>query len=144
MKQKLILLTLFVLLLVFLTGCGSQTLYMCKDGSIGGGIVPEQGVDTTYFCPNGKETTNVKTCTFTPVFVVDKKTAEVSALKYVQGYVVASGWQATLINVYQDEDWKAQIILSKRDQTGYETIVSVNGTTGTVTCETNCEYVGSN
>lgn len=139
-KNIIIMLALFLL---FLTSCGdTQTIYMCKDGSVGGGIIPEPSMDTIYYCPDGKQTKDLTTCKFVRPAVIQKKDAETAALAYVKGYVASEGWLVSLINVYQEEDWKAQLIISKRDEGGYETIVNIDGTTGVVRCQENCAYVG--
>jgi len=139
--MKRINLIILGLLLIFLTGCGNQILYMCKDGTVGGGVIPDTEKTTSYYCPDGKETSSLNTCKFEKPTLILKEDAEDAALAYVKGYVTSSGWQVSLINVYKDVDWKAQLILSKKDNAGYETIVMVDSTTGTVKCEQNCEYI---
>lgn len=113
---------------------------MCSDGSVGGGVVPE-GDKITYICPDGRETFSLDRCRFTKPFVITQVDAEKAALAYVKGYVAPQGWTVSLINVHPDEDWKAQLVISKRDEEGYETNLKIDSVTGVVTCEENCQYL---
>ena len=142
MKLKImkILLVLSLLSLLLLTSCGHQDVYLCKDGSLAGDqqIVKKNVV---FHCPNGKNTLDYNACTFEKPLKITQDVAKSKAKSFVDGYASASGWQSKLVTTYsQDGDWYAQIILSKRDQTPFQTIVKINGTNGLADCDKNCDY----
>ncbi len=138
--KKLLLAGLLILLLA-LAGCGAQKIYFCSDGSVGGNqqITSKNAI---YVCPDGIEVNTPLKCHFTLAPTLTSDDAKRNALSFVEGYVRANGWQTTLVNVYKNEDdYKAQIIISKHDETSYETIIKINGTTGVASCEEKCDYV---
>ena len=138
--MKFLFILLILLTLVF-AGCGAQHVYMCSDGSVGGA---EQITKSklVYHCPDGRLTKNIATCQFDPSASISKTDAEENAQNFVRGYVQANGWQTTLINAYQEEaDWFVQVVLSKYEETSYETILKVDGERGSVSCESNCLYI---
>ena len=134
----------FIVLIVamlFLAGCGSQYIYMCKDGTPGGNQQIEKN-KVIYVCPDGTETINLGRCSFIEQSEITQKAAEEKATDFVRGYVSSNGWQVTLVNVNQQEgDWLAQLVIQKREETSYETTVLVDGESGFVTCEKSCEYI---
>ena len=139
MKRLILLFSLITVL--FLVGCGSQTLYLCMDGTPGGAQQPEPGKNLIFICPDGRETENINLCTFEKQISISLRDAETKSLNFVNGYVRTSGWTATLINVFPEEgDFQAQIVVSKRDEQSYETTVQVDGRTGAVICKSNCLY----
>lgn len=138
--KKILLLSLFLLITVALVGCGEQHIYLCKDGSLGAGQVVDSN-KVVYHCPDGKQTLNYNACKFEKPLKITSEVAEEKALTFVEGYAKASGWNSRLVTVYpEDGSWYAQIVLSKRDEVSFETLVRVNGTQGVVTCEENCDY----
>lgn len=135
----------FLLALLFLTltltACGTQEMYLCSDGSFGGGQTVTSN-NVVYFCPDGRQTTNYNSCTFEKQIIILQKDAEVKALNFVNGHLRANGWQSTLVNAnVVDGDWLAQIVVSKRDSPSFETVVKVDGLTGFATCDRNCDYL---
>ena len=98
--KRAILIFLVVLSLV-LVGCGSQHIYMCSDGTMGGGVQLEKS-NVVFHCPDGKPTRDLSLCSFEKAVSVSKKDAEKKAFNFVQGYVSASGWSTKLINVYSE------------------------------------------
>lgn len=131
-----------VFLLLILASCSSpQTLYMCSDGTAGGGSVPDQSKEIVYVCPNGEEVTAYSECEYTNIFIISQKEAETKSINFVNGYVRSSGWSGTLINVYpQEGHFYGQVVISKSGEQSYETTVKIDGERGTVTCEQNCLY----
>lgn len=129
-------------ILVLAVGCGEQHVYLCKDGSLAG----DQTIDSkkvVFHCPNGKNTLDYNSCKFEKPITINQEAAEEKAMSFVEGYAKASGWSSKLVNVYSEEgNWFAQIVLSKREEVPFETIVRVNGTQGIVSCEENCQYQG--
>jgi len=142
--KRIIIFTILVTCVLFLTACGSQTLYMCKDGTPGGG----QGITSNnikYICPNGRETDDIGRCTFEKRISVSERDAEKAAVAFVNGFVSSDGWKTSFINAYREDGaWHAQLIISKRDEGSVETIVAVDGLKGTVSCEETCEYTNNN
>lgn len=132
---------LFCVLLLFLVSCSSQEIYLCKDGSIGGG----QGITSSkvvYYCPDGQQTVDPSTCSFEKPISITQKVAEKNAMSYVNGYVQSTGGRATLVNAYISEgEWYAQVVIAPRDESAYETLIKVDGKQGTASCENNCPYV---
>jgi len=128
-------------MILLLAGCGNQVLYMCKDGTPGGGQVPEKS-SVVFVCPDGTETKDITRCSFEKQTTVKRTDAEKFALNFVKGYVQAAGWQASLINAYTEEgEWYAQVVVSKRDENPFETLVKIDGKKGIASCETNCAYI---
>ncbi len=139
--MKKVLLALTLLSLLILSGCGAQKIYFCADGSVGGNqqVTSDKVI---YVCPDGREASSPVQCRFTVQLGITQDDAEAKSLSFVKGYVQANFWQSTLVNTYREgDDYKAQIIISKRDEASYETIIIVNGSTGSASCEENCEYV---
>jgi hypothetical protein len=138
--KKLLLISLLILLSLLVVGCGEQHVYLCKDGS----LAADQVIDSkkvVFHCPDGRNTLDYNSCKFDKPITITSKVAEEKSLSFVEGYVRAAGWSSKLVTVYaQDGNWYAQIVLSKKDQTPFETLVRVNGTQGIVTCEENCQY----
>ena len=139
--MKRTLLFVLVLLTLLLTACGTQEIYLCPDGSFGGG--QEATTDNLlYFCPDGMQTTNYASCTFDKQIVIYQDDAELKAINFVNGHLRANGWQAQLVNVNTVEgDWLAQIIVSKFDNPSFETVIKVDGVTGFASCDRNCDYL---
>jgi phage terminase large subunit GpA-like protein len=140
--NKSIVVAALLLLVLFLPACGSpQKIYMCQDGTIAGNQqITEK--DVLYICPDGRETSNPQQCSFTLPVAVTQKDAEQKATSFVQGHVQANGWQTTLVNVYRlEDDYQAQLVVSKFNEPSYETIVLIDGTTGVATCTENCDYL---
>ncbi|MCF7799218.1 hypothetical protein K9M74_04925 [Candidatus Woesearchaeota archaeon] len=136
-----LLIVLLILLTVVFTGCGAQKVYMCSDGTIGGGQDITNN-NVIYICPDGREAASPTTCRFELPFVIEKKDAEQKAFSFVQGHVQANGWQTKLVNVYPEGNiYQAQLIISKFNEDSYETTIEINGTTGAVACAQNCEYI---
>lgn len=143
MTMRTIMIVLLAILTIFLVGCGAQHVYMCSDGTFGGGEQIEKS-NVVFHCPDGKPTKDISLCNFEQAVTISKKDAESKAFNFVQGYVSASGWNSKLINVYSEEgNWYAQLVVSKRDETPFETVVLVDGTKGSVTCANNCLYQDS-
>ena len=139
LMNKLLVVGLVVCL--FLVGCGAQELYFCKDGTIGGGQYPADK-KIMYFCPDGTQTINPDTCRFEAPVTIKLSDAESRAKSFVDAYVRSDGWTASVINTYrEDGNYFSQIVISKRDETPYESIVLVDGTKGIVSCSQNCEYI---
>ena len=138
--NKLLLITFLLLSLLILTGCGEQHIYLCKDGS----LAADQEIDSkkvVFHCPDGKNTLDYNSCRFEKPLTITSDVAEEKALSFVEGYARASGWSSKLVTVYEEDgNWYAQIVLSKRDEVPFETLVRVNGTQGIATCEENCLY----
>ncbi len=130
-----------ILAVLLIVGCSSsQTIYMCSDGSVGGAVVPSSS-KLTIVCPNGVETDSVATCTFPNKLSISQKEAELKSINFVNGYVRSGGWISTLINVYPESgNFYGQVVVAKNGEQSYETVVEVNGTTGTVNCAQNCVY----
>jgi len=114
---------------------------MCQDGSVAGNQeITEK--DVLYVCPDGQETSNPQRCSFTLPVSITQKDAEQKATSFVQGHVQTNGWQTTLVNVYRlEDDYQAQLVVSKFNEPSYETIVLIDGNTGAVTCTENCDYL---
>lgn len=139
--MKRVFLLFLISLTLILTACGAQEVYLCSDGSFGGGQVAASD-NLVYFCPDGRQTTNYNSCTFEKQIVILQSDAEVKALNFVNGHLRANGWQATLVNVnVVDGNWLAQIVVSKYDNPSFETVVKVDGLTGFATCDRNCDYL---
>ncbi|MBN1175285.1 hypothetical protein JXA48_01440 [Candidatus Woesearchaeota archaeon] len=139
--MKRVILLILVTLTLILTACGTQEIYLCSDGSFGGGQVATSD-NLVYFCPDGRQTTNYNSCTFEKQIVILQKDAETKALNFVNGHLRANGWQATLVNVnVVDGNWLAQVVVSKYDNPSFETVVKVDGLTGFATCDRNCDYL---
>ncbi|MCA9477570.1 MAG: hypothetical protein KC535_00300 [Nanoarchaeota archaeon] len=139
--KKAVLFGGLILLSLLLSACGGQTLYMCSDGTPGGGQIPDVSKSLTYFCPDGKETDDFTRCTFVKEITITQKDAETKSINFVNGYVRASGWSGTLINVYPEEgDFYGQLVISKNGEQSYETLVKVDGVKGSVSCFQNCLY----
>jgi hypothetical protein len=140
--KKSILLISLLLLIILTTGCGSQDIYLCKDGSMAG----DQQItskNVVFHCADGKNTLNYNDCKFEKPLEITQKVAEEKAMAFVEGYTRSAGWSSKLVNSYsKDGNWYIQAIISKRDEVPFETIVLVNGSIGTVSCEENCEYQG--
>jgi len=138
---KQIILVSLLLLILLLTACGTQEIYLCSDGSIGGGQkVVSNNVD--YICPNGQHSTSYASCDFPDRMIITQKDAETKSLSFVNGHLRANGWQATLVNVNRvDKDWLAQMVVSKYDQDSFETVVKIDGESGFATCDRNCDYL---
>lgn len=135
-----ILISLILLLVLGLSACGAQKIYLCADGSTAGGQQAE-GKNIIYVCPDGSETKNVLECTFDKLATISSKEANLNAINFVNGYVRTSGWTATLINAYKDGgNYKAQIVISKQGEQSYETTVIIDGRKGTAQCDENCFY----
>lgn len=138
--KRLILISLVVLVLL-LSACGSQKVYLCPDGSVGGGQ-PITSNKPLYICPNGQQVTNYESCEFVNQVNLLESDAEVKALNFVNGYLMTSGWQSTLVNVNIVEgDWLAQIVVSKYDETSFETVIRIDGQSGYASCAKNCDYL---
>lgn len=139
--KRTILFSLLALVLL-LTACGGPDLvYTCIDGS----IPPKQEVtaNTMYVCPDGQIKADFNKCRFEKRAVISEKDAVIKAEEFVEGYVGANGWSPNEPNVYQDEGhWYAQVIVSKRGEVSFETVVKVDGERGIATCVKNCEYTG--
>jgi hypothetical protein len=136
--NKLLVVGLVVCL--FLAGCGAQELYYCKDGSIGGGQEPTSS-RLLYYCPDGTRTTDLLRCDFDAPITIKQDDAEDKAQNFVEAYTKTDGWSTRLINAYKEDGrYLAQLVLSKRDEAPYETLVVVNGQNGVVSCFENCEY----
>ena len=130
----------FTLLALLLSACGTQEIYLCKDGSLAGDqqITSDKVI---FHCADGKKTNVYDKCSFEKPLTITQKLAEQKSLAFVQGYSQANGWSAKLINVYaQNGDWYSQIVLSKRDESSFETIVKIDGIKGIASCEENCKY----
>lgn len=140
--MKKVYFTLGVLFVLFLVSCSSsQTIYMCADGSVGGSIVPTSS-KLTIVCPNGKEVESITACSFPNKLSISQKEAETKSINFVNGYVRTSGWSGTLINVYpQSGNFYGQVVVAKNGEQSYETVVEINGTTGSVSCAQNCVYL---
>ncbi len=143
MKQintKLVLITLLLMTMILLTSCGTQDIYLCKDGSLAG----DQQITSSkvlFHCPDGKLTMNYDYCKFEAPLKITQKVAEKKAKSFVDGYAQASGWSSKLVTTYAENGvWYSQMILSKRGETPFETLVLVNGTNGLTSCESNCDY----
>lgn len=140
MKRGVFLAGLLILLL-FLTSCGPQEIYLCSDGMPAGNQQPEKK-NIVFVCPDGTRTVDADVCKFTKLSSITQETAKVNALAYVQGYVVSNGWNPVLVNAnLVDGDWIAQIIVSKLNQESYETSVRIDGSSGFANCEKNCHYI---
>jgi len=138
-KKLFIILSLFSLL-ILLTACGQQDIYLCKDGSLAG----DQQISSNnvlFHCPDGKLTINYDACKFEKPFKITQKVAEEKAKDFVEGYIRTNGWSAKLVTTYkEDGNWLAQMIISKRGETPFETIIKINGTNGIAKCSSNCKY----
>lgn len=133
--------SILLIFVLFLAGCGSQTLYMCADGTPGGNQFPDASKELIYVCPDGLETDQIYKCKFVNKLIISPKNAELKSINFVNGYVRVSGWSATLINVYPEEgNFYAQLVLSKYEEQPYETLIQVHGETGLTTCVKNCKY----
>ena len=139
--MKRVILFVLISLTILLTACGSQEVYLCPDGSFGGGQ-QVQSNKVVYFCPDGRQTLDYNSCTFDQQIVINQKDAEEKALNFVDGHLRANGWQSTLVNVNVVEgNWLAQVVVSKYDNPSFETIVKVDGVTGFASCDRNCDYL---
>ncbi len=141
--KNILITTSILILLLLISGCtGSQTVYLCKDGSAGGG---QEIISTkvTYFCPDGKKAENYNECTFERVLVTEKK-ARNYAENFLRSSATVFSAQSSIISVYQEQgQWYAQGILSKRDVTSIDTLLKIDGVKGIVTCVSNCAYLNS-
>jgi len=138
--KKMLLVFLLLFLSALVVGCGHQDIYLCKDGSLAGDQVVDSN-NVIFHCPDGHNTLNYDSCKFEKPITITSKVAENKALSFVDGYTRASGWSSKLVTVYAENgNWYAQIVLSKRDEHPFETIVRINGTQGIVNCEKNCQY----
>ncbi len=140
-KISFLVIGLLILLSLVLTGCGAQHVYLCSDATIGGAIEIEKS-NVIYHCPSGSLTKDINACSFKKQMAVTESDARKNAIQFVEAYVTADSWKASLINAYSQEGaWLAQIVISKRDEQPYESRVKVNGETGEVSCLENCFYI---
>lgn len=140
MMKKLLLLGLLALALL-LAGCGPQVIHLCQDGSIAGDQVMTKN-NVEFVCPDGTHVRELDRCEFVKPLLIDQEKAGENALAFVEGYVYANGWNPVLVNVnLVEQDWQAQIVVSKYEETSYETTVLVNGESGFATCTKNCHYI---
>ena len=119
----LIIITLFLLSTVFLIGCTKT--------------------ETIYVCATGRETPDKDTCGTNKVAGVKKTEAETYASRYVSGYFSSYGGKSQLVSSYLDPekgDYFATFIVAERDSEPYETVVSIDGVTGQVSCSEKCDY----
>lgn len=141
--MKWLFLGLLVVLLsvsLFLSGCSSQEIYMCPDGSIAGDQ-EVSGQKAVYICPDGKTVRSSTQCNYPLQSTISQEDAQNKAQTYVQGYVQDHGWSSRLVNTYLDnQTWIAQVVVSKYDAQPFETTVHIDGQKGVVTCAQNCDY----
>lgn len=142
MKKRIALFAvlLALLLLVLLTGCGTQHIYLCSDGTVAGNEVITKS-KVVYHCPSGNLASDISQCSFSKQNVISEDQARENALNYVEAYVSSAGWKVTFINAYAEEgNWYAQLVIAKRGEEPYQTLVSVDGKRGSVSCLENCPY----
>jgi hypothetical protein len=101
--------------------------------------------ETKYVCPNDDVVIARDMCKTNAVASVTKKDAEQYAQNYVKAFFTQQGGKYQMVSSYLNRTTSshyATFIVSEREGTPYETVVVVNGLTGTVRCDQACEYTG--
>lgn len=96
-----------------------------------------------YVCANGKEVMDASECPTNKLAGVAKRDAETYARNYVNGYLAPRGGRAQLVSTYLDPDkgdYFSTFIVTEKEGEPYETVVSIDGKTGQVTCKEKCSY----
>ena len=115
---------------------------MCPSGVPGGG--QDITGDDVFICPDGTKTRSIDGCSYPLKRSVDRTTAKDNAQKFIIGYVRASGWNPNVVNTnFVNGSYETQVIVSRYEQKPFETILLVDGATGTVSCKTGCFYLES-
>lgn len=142
-NMKRALLTLLILVTILLTACGSQEIYLCSDGTFGGDAKITSN-KVVFVCPDGKYSKDYASCAFPNQYSISQKDAETKALSFTNGHMRANGWDSTLVNVnLVDGNWLAQIVVSKYDETSFETVIKVDGESGFASCDSVCDYLSN-
>jgi hypothetical protein len=97
-----------------------------------------------YVCADGSEKAEKSECSFNKIAGVKKMEAEIYAKNYVNAYFLPYGGKSQMVSSYLDPeegDYFATFIVSEREGTPYETEVKIDGLTGKVSCEKECDYI---
>ena len=116
-----LLILVFILYLVVLTG--DDTEYVCYDGSV---------AEVPTDCPT------------IPTPNINERSARESAQNFAGALARSRGLQNNYINIYsEDINWKANFVITDRNNDGevYETVIFVNGTTGSPSCLEGCGFL---
>ncbi|MFC1741374.1 hypothetical protein ACFL3V_02475 [Nanoarchaeota archaeon] len=101
-------------------------------------------IETVYVCADGREVPDKESCGVNKVAGVKKMEAEKYAQNYVTAYFLPYGGKSQLVSSYLDTkegDYKATFIVSEKGGNPYETEVTIDGITGKVSCNTECDYI---
>ena len=139
--KKILFISLAILSLsLLLTGCGKNDVYMCPSGQLAGQQVIT-GNDV-FICPDGSKATSMGGCSYPLKSSITKRDAEGNALNFIQGYVSANGWNPNIVNVnFVNGSYYAQVVVSKYEETPFETKLEIDGETGSVSCASGCSYI---
>jgi hypothetical protein len=120
MRKSVVLLAMLFILLLVLAGCKKYI----------------------YVCANGVETEKKEECPYNKLATVKQKDAEKFGTNYVNALVQAKGGKATLVSSFMTKgDFYVSFVIAPKNQTAFETTVSVDGVTAQVNCTQNCQYV---
>lgn len=101
-----------------------------------------------YVCYEGSVMENPADCPRIPTPNVNERSARESAQNFANAVARSRNLQANYINLYMDgADWKANFVFNERsnDQAKvWESVILVNGTTGSPSCIVECGFIGQN
>ncbi len=120
-KTNIILISVLLISILILSGCGKN--YVCADGSV----------------KDAKEL-----CSYNKVATVRDRDADRNAENYVKGYLINTDYRYTFVNsVLNQGDFEVKFIISSKETThSYESLILVDGITGTPECTEGCDFIG--
>lgn len=104
------------------------------------------GDDTEYVCFDGSVAEIPTDCPTIPTPNINQRTAKESAQNFAGAIARSRGLQVSFINIYsEDNDWKSNFVISERNDDGvvYETVIFVDGRTGSPSCLEACGFLNN-
>ena len=99
---------------------------------------------TNYVCVNGSVLPAAGLCGTNKLAAVKKVDAETYAKNFVNAFFTPYGGKSQLVSSYLDPnkgDYFATFVVAAKDASPSQTVVSIDGVTGKVSCTENCDYV---
>jgi hypothetical protein len=101
---------------------------------------------TVYVCVNGVEVEDKAKCAVNKLAAVTKDNAESYATRFVTAYFTPYGGKVQIVSSYLDAstgDYLATFVVADKSGTPYQTVLSIDGVTGKVTCKEKCDYANA-